>query len=338
MAKLTEITATYLRERVRRDDWAIVSAWMSEPLATNGRDAEDEIAISVTCDQDELRPEQEYRWLGTWKDHPKYGRQFHASSFVLKLPHGRAGIIRYLSDAGQGLGFGPARAARCYEIWGGDAVEHFRREPVDVANALQHCGPRYSLSDDTARQIAAKLEEDAGLEACTLDLLDVLTGRGFPRTATRELVKRWGNRAANVVRKDPYRMIGIVRGAGWKRCDAMYTELGLPPGKIKRQALAAWYAVQRDSKGHTWFPDTVAMKFVEKEIGGATPQPAKAVERAVRRGYLAEEKTDGAAGPITLNGRGTVRWVAEKRRADNERELAELVAEAMREPAAWPHF
>lgn len=335
---LTEITATYIRERVRRDDWAIVSAWLAEPLATNGQDAEDGVAISVTCDPGELRADQEYRWLGTWKDHPKYGRQFHASSFVLKLPHGRAGVISYLRDAGEGLGFGPARAAKCFEIWGGDAVEHFRKEPADVANALQHCGGRYGISDQTATAIAARLNEDAALESCTLDLLDVLTGRGFPRTATRELVKRWGNRASNVVRRDPYRMIGVVRGAGWKRCDALYTELGLPLVKMKRQALAAAYSITRVSEGHTWFPDSIPLRFVEREIGGATPRPAKAVERAVRRGYLAEIRTAGAAGPVTTSetADGVVRWVAERRKADNERELAELVAEAMRERESWP--
>lgn len=330
---LTEITATYLRERVRRDDWVIVSAWLAEPLATNGEDAEDEVAILVTCDPDELRIDQEYRWLGTWKNHEKYGRQFHAQSFVLKLPHGRAGVISCLRDAGEGLGFGPARAAKCWEIWGSDAVEHFRKEPTDVANALQHCG-RHGISDETARKIAEKLNADAALESCTLDLLDVLTGRGFPRTAVRELVKRWGNRAAAVIRRDPYRMIGVVRGAGWKRCDAMYTELGLPLGRMKRQALAAWYAVTQDSEGNTWFPDSIPLRFVEREIGGATPRPEKAVERAVRRGYLADIRTAGAAGPVSAT--GAVRWVAEKKKADNERELAELVAEAMRESVAWP--
>lgn len=334
MAALTEITATYIRESVRRDDWAIAIAWLDEDAAGPGTGA-GEIKISVTCDPDELKQEQEYRWLGQWKEHAKYGRQFHASSFVLKLPHGRAGIIRYLSDAGQGLRFGPARAAKCFEIWGSDAVEHFRREPIDVANALQHCGSRYSISDDTARAIAAKLQEDAALEACTLDLLDVLSGNGFPRSAPRECVRKWGNRAANVVRRDPFRLMGVVRGAGFKRCDALWLEMGLSPTRLKRQALAAWYAIARDTDGHTWFPVVQATRGVELSISGTDVNPERALRLAVRGGALSECKTDGAGGPISSNGRGTVRWVSERRRADNERELAEALAEAMRETIAW---
>jgi hypothetical protein len=43
-----------------------------------------------------------------------------------------------------------------------------------------------------------------------------------------------------------------------------------------------------------------------------------------------------SGGAVTRNGGGSVRWVAERRNADNEREIAEIVAEAMGEGVKWP--
>lgn len=361
MATLTEITASYLRERYRWDDVAIVSCEITikatrDPdelraeqeyqlraeqeyrwLGTRKCDGEvaDEISVKVTCDPDELRTDQEYRWLGTWNNHPKYGRQFHANSFVLKLPHGRAGVISYLRDAGEGLGFGPARAAKCWEIWGSEAVAHMRQHPADVSNALNHSGGRYGVTLEVAEQIAKKLTEDANLEACTLDLLDVLTGRGFPKSIVRECVREWGNRASQVIRRDPYKLMRF-RGCGFKRCDATWLELGLSPTRMKRQALAAWYAIARDNEGHTWFGEQQAVKGVEGSIAGAEVLAEKALKLAVRGKVLASATTDGVTGPVCRDGRGTVRWVAEWRKARNEAELAEAVAEAVADAVGWP--
>lgn len=324
MATLTEITATYLAERVRRDDWCIVTAWCNGEIS-------DEISISVTCEPDELRKDQEYRWMGTWSNHPKYGRQFKASSFVLKLPHGRAGVISYLRDAGEGLGFGAARAARLWDHYGSDAVQSVRTNPQEAAEVLARV--KLPIALERMQQIAVKLEEDAALEACTLDLLDVLTGRGFPKAVVRECVREWGNRASQVIRRDPYKLMRF-RGCGFKRCDATWLELGLPASRLKRQALAAWYAIARDTEGHTWFGEQMAVKGAEQNIAGAEVRAQKALTLAVRGKALAAVQTDGVRGPVSAT--GTTRWVAEWKKARNEGELAELIAEARGEANGWP--
>jgi hypothetical protein len=318
-AKLEEITATYLRERFRWDDVAIVACWCNGEIS-------DEIAVKVTCDPDELKQEQEYRWLGRWTTHAKYGRQFHAQSFVLKLPHGRTGVISYLRDAGEGLGFGAARAARCWEEYGSDAVLVCRERPGDVVAML--AARKLPITAENMGLIAAKLTEDAALEACTLDLLDVLTGRGFPKATVRECVRAWGNRASQVVRRDPFKLMRF-RGCGFKRCDATWLELGLSPTRLKRQALAAWYSIARDTDGHTWFGDLQAVRGVEMSIAGADVKPEKALRLAVRGKALAEIRTDGPSGPVATDGK--TRWVAEWKKARNEGELAALVADARRE-------
>jgi hypothetical protein len=247
-------------------------------------------------------------------------------------PHTRQGIIRYLVHAGQGLRFGPVRAAALYDEWGQDAVRMAREKPAEVAALL--ASRRLQFDHAAAVNLSARLGDDAALESTTLEVLDLLTGRGFPRATVREVVKEWGADAARKIRRDPYKLMKF-RGCGFSRCDEMYRELGLPLNRLKRQALAAWYAIHSDSDGHTWYPMSVAFCAIKNKIGGAEINQEKALRLARLGGRLAEVTTDGPSGAVTWNGAGTVRWVAERRNADNEREIAEIVSKAMREGVKW---
>ena len=98
--------------------------------------------------------------------------------------------------------------------------------------------------------------------------------------------------------------------------------------------MAAWWAIKQDTDGNTWYPVTVATRWIENNIGGADVRTEKALRLARLGGKLAEVTTDGAAGPVAEG--GSVRWVAERRAAENERELAEVIAEAIGEGVRWP--
>ena len=334
MAALTEITGYFVREFQRWDSTAMLRIEIPAVVPDDsGQPLVTETVVKLDCDPDELQADQEYRFVGQWRNHPKYGRQFHATSFALIQPHTRQGVIRYLVHAGQGLRFGPVRAAALYDEWGQDAVRKCREAPAEVAALL--ASRRLQFDHAAAVNLQSRLGQDAALESTTLEVLDLLTGRGFPRATVRDVVKEWGARAAMVVRRDPYKLMNF-RGCGFKRCDAMWIELGLPPGRLKRQALAAWYAIHSDTDGHTWYPVTVATAAIRNNVGGCEVNQEKALRLARLGGRLAEVTTDGngAAGAIVAGG-GT-RWVAERRNADNEREIAEIVAEAMGEGVRWP--
>lgn len=338
MAQLSELTGIFIREFQR---WDSVAMCRVEP--TNGAgevgsmmDKLDEVVVKIECDQDELKTDLEYRFVGTWRNHPRYGRQFHASSFTLVQPHTRQGIITYLVRAGEGLRFGPSRAAALYDHWGQETVAKCRTEPGEVCRVLADRKLRFDHS--AAVNLQARLGDDAAMEATTLELLDLLTGRGFPRGTVREAIREWGANAAAVVRRDPYKLMRF-RGCGYKRTDAMYMELGLPPGRLKRQALAAWYAIARDSEGHTWYPIGVAVKGIVANVGGAdlTPEPALRLARLGR--VLSEIRTCRKAivrGAGLDPGEYDQRWLAERLKADHEKEIAEIVAEAEREGVTWP--
>lgn len=334
-AKLQEITATFLREDFRfanpEGDTIVGTVWV------NG-EVNKELSIKGQADLDELLPQQTYRFYGTQGSYKNKrtgvtSPQFIFQSFVVEQPRSQSGIITYLKHAGEGHNFGHVRAAKCWELYGSEAVKVCREEPARVAADLTRLGLK--LSEEQAAKIAETLQRDAALEGCTLDLMDLLAGRGFPKATSRNATREWGNRASQIIRRNPYSLMKF-RGCGFKRCDALYLELGHDPARIRRQGLCAWYSLARDNEGHTYYP----VAFAENGIRGNVAAAKIDVEKAIRFGKLigaiAEVRTNGVKGPIAPG--GSARWLAEGKKSKNESDLAEVIATAMTEAPIWSSF
>ena len=324
MAAMIEITGIFCREFWRSPDGE--SAGLT--VEVEGRDT----AVFGGFAPNELTADLEYRFTGTWgKERNGRGKPFNATAVTLVQPHTRQGIVTYLVRAGQGLRFGPVRAATVYDEWGQEAVRMCREQPGAVVELMQRKRLKWDMA--SAVNLQARLGDDAAMEATTLEVLDLLTGRGFPRGLVREAVKEWGARAAQTIRRDPYKLMRF-RGCGFKRTDAMWLELKLPAARLKRQAMCAWHSIASDSDGHTWFPVQMVWAALRAGIGGTEVRKEKALRLARLGKLLAEVRTDGPRGPISEA--GETRWVAERRNAENEREIAETIAGAMREGCRWP--
>jgi len=334
-AKLEEITATFLSERHRfanaDGDVVIATAWTNSDINA-------EITIKGQADLDELQSDQTYRFYGRWTTYKNRRnntdeKQFAFTSFVRQQPHSRQGVIQYLRQAGEGNNFSLGKATRCWELFGSEAVKMLREQPEHVAERLSASGRYFKLTADDAKKIAAALDSDASLEGCTLDLMDLLTGRGFPKSTARLATRAWGNKAAQIIRRNPYRLMEF-RGCGFKKTDSLYLDLGLPPGRLKRQALCAWNTLARDTEGHTFYPVEFAQQGIKGNISATDLRIEDAITLANRAGYTAMLRTATPTGPLVEDGQR--RWLAEGKKAENERELSELICEAMLEPCNWP--
>jgi exodeoxyribonuclease V alpha subunit len=322
-AKTEEITATFLREAVRRDDWMAGIVWFE------GK----EVSINGIAARDELCHQQTYRFSGKWDNHPRFGDRFCFDWFVSQQPHSEIGIITYLVNAGEGNGFGPVRARTCWDLYGGDAVKMMREQPIQVAADLVRKSQR--ITDEQAVKISEVLQREKALEASMIDLTELLNRRGFPKATARQAVREWGSPAVRIIRRNPYALMHF-KGCGFKRCDALYLELGHDPARIRRQGLCAWYALARDTEGHTYYP----VAFAENGIRGNVAAAKIDVEKALRFGRLAkiisEERTNGVKGPISPT--GSARWLAEGKKARNESSLAEVIAIAAAEAPVWASY
>ena len=310
--KLEEISAVYRAERQRWGDTVLIQC-----DEIGGGDMFDAgITIKATADEDELKNGLSYRFYGNWSNHPKYGRQFVAKTFVRCQPHGQAGTIRYLMDAPN---VGPAIAQKLWKVFAGDAVRVLRETP-DVAAAA--VGGQFN--DEKAAEASAWLVTQQAMESCTLDLMDVLTGKGFPKNTGKAAVKKWGNKAADIIKRNPYALMAF-RGCGFKRCDDLYIELGHNPKSRKRQAYAAWYVIARDREGHTWHRNTDIAEALRQYIGSGV-DVVSAVKLAKRAKLLAVRRDrDGGI------------WIAEITKARNEAKIAEITGRMMTTgTCSWP--
>jgi len=329
--KREEITATFTSERFR------FSNADGDTIIGSARMPEGEIAVKGQADLDELQPGQTYRFYGRWAPYKnkrtgQTEQQFAFESFVREAPHGREGIVAYLKAAGEGLGLGAARCLKLWELFGADAVAAMRERPDEVAERLKAAGLK--LQPGAAEQVAENLRHEQALEACTLDLMDVLNGKGFPKATARLVTREWGNRAAQVIRRNPYKLMNF-RGCGFKRCDALYLDLKHDPNAIRRQGLCGWYTLAKDNEGHTWFPIAVVDRGIRESIASAKLDLEKALLFSRRLGATIETQTNGANGAIVDH--GSCRWIAEGSKGRNEQRLAQAIADAMREPAQhWP--
>lgn len=321
-ARKQELVGIYVAEKMRFADSGVAILLVQIPGTGDLFDPGQQIEVKLKVEIGELDPQLSYRFYGQWgkyfsRAERRDKEQFLADTYTAAAPHGKAGIVRYLTKAPH-IAWG--RAEKLYKAFGGDAVATLRTDPT---KAREVCDSQFSLSQ--AQEAAAYLQSVAAMEHCEIDLMEVLDGKGFPRDTPKKAVKKWGNKAAAVIRSRPYKLM-TFRGCGFLRTDAMYLELGGQPDRLQRQTLCAWYGLSRDTEGHTWFPVDTAAESIRGMIGsGANINPQRALLLGKRAGLIStqwdtEEKL----------------WIAETKKANAELTIADIVAKRLDQPPLWP--
>lgn len=330
-----EITATYHGERFRFANGSGDVVVGDAEHVDQGKQIicpKQSTRFTVKGPDDESRPlttNRTYRFYGRWSKYTnkrtnETEQQFHFATYVEAEPASRAGVIAYLKECGRGNGIGQGIAVKIWEKFGSDSVRLLREQPEVIAAGVQR------LSIESAKVVAAILAERQAVEHCTVELMGLLDRRGFPKITARRAIAKWGNLAADLIKRNPYLLMRF-RGCGFKGTDKFYLELGLDPGRLKRQALCAWYSLASDTSGHTWYPAGVAIQGIDTMLAGATPRHIPALSLAIRGGLLDRIRVDGDR--IVDNG-GRL-FLAESKAARNERYVARQVVDAESERANW---
>lgn len=309
---LSELTAVFLHERVRfqnpNGDVIIGSA---RPI-----DAEDQIGIKGPSENGDLEPRLTYRFWGRWTEYThkrtnEKEKQFAFQSFVEVQPHGERGVTAYLMQL---KGIGLKAASRMWAAYGSEAVNTLRERPDLVAEEIT------GISSKVANAASCVLLDKYALEGCSIELIELFDGRGFPKDTAKRAIKEWGNEAPRLIKKNPYLLMHF-RGCGFGRCDALYLDLGHPPAALKRQALCAWNAIARDRNGHTWHMGAFVKDQLHQQIGGTDVKADQAVRLATRSGMLSAR---WATVNDELDWDGDTCWLAESSKARAEATVAKV--------------
>lgn len=259
-----------------------------------------------------------YRFLGHWTTHPRFGKQFAFSSFSPAMPAGERATVKYLT---KGPGIGSARAQRIWNLFRERSLEVVRTEPERIAAEIE------GMTPERAEAAAEYFRAHERLEKLTIEVNDLLSGKGFPRSLPDRVIREWGEDAPRIIREQVWPLMRFT-GVGFLRTDALYLELGHDPAAIERQAYAVWHAMATDGNGHTWFPVTLAALVLNQTISNGRADADRAIAHGVDHGVLVHANRRGGG------------WLAEPGKADAESRLAECIHHTERESAAesrrWP--
>ncbi|TWT26225.1 ATP-dependent RecD-like DNA helicase [Planomicrobium sp. CPCC 101110] len=193
---------------------------------TNTSYEEKEIIVSGYFPQ--LSLEEQYRFTGAVRNHPKYGVQFQVETFTKEVPETEQGIIHYLSSD-MFNGIGRKTAETIVKKLGKDAIKKILEDP-EALDAI----PR--LSDDKKDNIRSTLQMNLGLERVMIQLNDW----GFGPQVGMRIYQAYREETIDLLTKNPFRLIEEIEGIGFQRADELGAKLGITgshPDRIKASVL-----------------------------------------------------------------------------------------------------
>lgn len=202
---------------------------------------------------------------GRWVHNPKYGRQFRVETCEKQLPADSASILRYLSS-GSIKGIGPKTAQRIVDAFGDETFDVIEHHPEWLAS-IQGITPK------RAKEISEDFCNKAGIRSAMMFFREY-----FGAAATVRIYRRWGNRAVELARQNPYLLCEEIEGIGFERADRMAGQLGLARDSDERVASGLCYLLSANARqnGHVCLPRTKAVESAARLL----EVPAERVERA----------------------------------------------------------
>ncbi|MGX8835377.1 SF1B family DNA helicase RecD2 [Amedibacillus sp. YH-ame6] len=204
----------------------------------------------------ELHEDVIYELHGEYIDHPRYGMQFQVSAYEKMKPNDETSLIRYFSSS-LFPGIGKQTAAMIVQILGDDAITKIKENPevlIDIP----------SLNQKKIESILHSVNDHENLD----DSIVFFTQHGISVKNIMKLEATYGERAASIVKENPYRLIEEVDGIGFKTADKLAKELSFAsdhPYRMKAAVLACILDICM-ANGDTYTSEDALSKRLRKEF------------------------------------------------------------------------
>ncbi|MBF0378435.1 MAG: AAA family ATPase [Desulfamplus sp.] len=159
---------------------------------------------------------------GSWIVHPKYGRQFKATSAFERKPATTAALEKYL---GSGLikGVGPQTAKKIVRYFDDKTLEVFESE---IERLIEVPG----IANKKLEMISQAWTEHKSIR----DVMIFLQSHGISTLFAVKIYKAYGDNAIKYVSEDPYRLATDFYGIGFFSADKIALSIGFAPDSDKR--------------------------------------------------------------------------------------------------------
>ncbi len=154
--------------------------------------------------------------------HPTYGKQIKASVVALQVDNkSEAGLVKLLARL---PGLGEKLASLIVQTFKGDTWQIISESPLELAE-IKGITPEMALQISEA---SIKFVDD-------MASLQYFYGEGLTVWQTDTIIKEYGAEGAlQVVKEQPYSLIGRIHGFGFKRVDEVALKTGMPVRSAER--------------------------------------------------------------------------------------------------------
>lgn len=228
--------------------------------------------IVVTGSFGEISEEEEYRFEGQIVDHPKYGKQFQATTYKQSRPSGRKELISFFSSD-EFPGIGKKKAERIVDELGNDAIDKILQDP--------HALDFLKLGEEKTQSIVEQISNNHQTE----QVLYQLNNFGFGSTLSARIYQKYGVQTLEKLNDDPYQLVLDVKGVGFKRADELAKRLGITgddPRRIKG-ALIQMVSSMINETGDTYVPGQELIRRVSGVLNAnSTPNLSEKLVEGLR--------------------------------------------------------
>ena len=232
-----ELTGAVERIRFRAEDtgYAVLLVQPDNP---------DYPRVAVVGHLSAIREGERVRFEGAWKDHPRFGRQFHAERACPLPPTTVEGIEKYLAS-GIVKNIGPALARRIVARFGEKALDVLDSRPERLMEVA-------GLGEKKLAAIVESWKSQSEVK----EIMLFLQQYDIPLHLSEKILRTYGEASARVLREDPYRLAADIHGVGFRSADRIARKLGIPADSPKRLAAGAVYALNQlaEREGHCFSP------------------------------------------------------------------------------------
>ena len=184
-----------------------------------------------------------YQFLGKLETHPRFGVQYHISSYQTYIPETKDAIIAYLSSD-IFTGIGKKTATTIVENLGENAITKILDNPEVLSNIP-------NMKQKNARSLAKTLKDHQGFEQIAVKL----TKYGIGLKMAQQLYELYKDETMRYIQEDPYQFIYDVDGFSFISADKIAELNGISKTDDKRVRGSCIHALQLSVlDGHVYLP------------------------------------------------------------------------------------
>lgn len=225
---------------------------------------------------------EQVKLMGSWTEHPKFGKQFQAAVCQSVKPSSVAGIERFLGS-GAVRGIGKAMAARIVEQFGTATLKVLSEEPYRLAEVS-------GIGKKKAETIASSYADLSDMK----ELMLFLEEHGISANYAPKIQATYGVTAIKRIENNPYCLAGDVVGIGFRTADRIALAMGVEHGHPDRIKAGLEFALtQAASAGHTCLPEENLLVETVRLLAVDSSEVANVFKKLLAEDLLRTEEVGG---------------------------------------------